>query len=131
MFNTRNTLLKSLQETATSGGYPPYNIAKDGTDKYVIEIAAAGSTIDEFDITCNGGDLRVVCTPKKKENVEYIRQGLTYKKWTREFALNVGVTTKGAELTNGILRVFLEYTAPKVNSTKIEIRQGGSQVLHG
>jgi molecular chaperone IbpA len=130
MFNTRNTLLKSLHESATPG-YPPYNIVRLPENRFHIEIAAAGSSIDEFNITSDNGSLTVVCTPKKEDKVDYIHQGLSYKKWTREFSLNLGVEAKGAELTDGILRVFLEYTAPKVNSTKVEIRNGNKQVLHG
>jgi molecular chaperone IbpA len=130
MFNTRNTLLKSLTEPATTG-YPPYNIIRESPSKLTIEIAAAGSSLDEFDVTCSDGSLTVICSPKKADKVDYIHQGLSYKRWRREFALTTGIEAKGAELTDGILRVFLEYTEPKVNRTKVEIRNGNKQVLHG
>lgn len=108
--DTRRSLLESINKQ-TQLTYPPYNIRKNGEGKYVVEIAAAGAAMADFDITLEEDVLHIKCTPPKSEGAEFIHQGLTYKAWMRDFVLKDGVKVKNATLINGMLRVFLEHVA--------------------
>lgn len=110
--NTRRNLLESIRQS-TQVAFPPYNIRKDGDNKYVIEIAAAGYTLGDFDIILEEDALRIKCSPPKEDPTNFLHQGLTYKSWTRDFVLNDGVKIKNATLLNGMLKIFLEHNVPQ------------------
>jgi molecular chaperone IbpA len=108
---------------ATSlGSYPPYNIRTLGDDKFVLEIVAAGHNLGEFLIELEDRILTIQCTPEKPEN-NFMYQGLSYKKWFRQFTLTPGLVVKNAELVNGILRVLFDREAPIPKKLKINISQ--------
>lgn len=127
---TRRNLLEQIRANTTS--YPPYNIRKTSETEYVIEIAAAGFSIDAFDITLEDEFVRVKCTPPVEAEANFIHRGLTNKSWTREFVLNNGVKVVSASLTDGLLRINLEYEqSPKKKTVKISIDGRDPKVLHG
>jgi molecular chaperone IbpA len=119
--NTRKTLFDSVK-TSIDTNFPPYNIRKVGDNKYVVEIAAAGYTLGEFDITVDKDVLRIACTPNKEHEKYYeqsfIYRGLTSKPWLRNFILSDGVEVKDATLLNGLLTVFLEHFVPQEDKPK-------------
>lgn len=121
---SRRELLDNIRKAQSS--FPPYNIKKIEDNKYVVEIAAAGYTMSEFDIELDKDVLRIHCVPDVKEKFEYIHRGLTNKSWTREFILNKGVEVKDAKLINGLLVINLEHKIPeemKPKKIKIDTRQ--------
>lgn len=110
--NTRRNLLETIRSQAQIS-FPPYNIRKDGENKYVIEIAAAGYSLGDFEITLEDDALRIKCTPPKEDSTNFLHQGLSYKTWTRDFVLNEGVKVSNATLLNGMLKIFLEHIVPQ------------------
>jgi len=102
--------------------YPPYNIRKISEGHYVLEIVAAGYSMDEFLIELEDRTLNIECNPVKPVD-NFLFQGLSYKKWLRTFTLAPGVAIKGAELVNGILRVLFDSKTNLPKKVKINISQ--------
>lgn len=105
-----------------SGKYPPHNIRKLDEVNYTIELAVAGFTKDEMDITYENGILTVKGTPKDRES-NYLYQGIAYREFEKQFALNEEVKILGADMTNGLLVINLERVIPDHKKPrKIEIK---------
>ena len=105
--------LNQLHETNPQGGYPPYNIVKDG-EKYTVELAVAGFKKDEISIELKDNQL-VVTGEKSKEKVEttYIHKGIGARAFTRTFTLSDDVVVRGADMFDGILFIELERVIPE------------------
>lgn len=95
-----------------SGKYPPHNIRKIDESNYVIELATAGFTDEELDITYENGILTVKGTPKERE-ANYLYQGIAYREFEKQFALNEEVKVIGANMVNGLLVITLERVIPE------------------
>jgi molecular chaperone IbpA len=113
--------LHNIQEQQS--GYPPYNIIKDGDERYAVEIAVAGFAKDEIDIELKEGNMLVT---GKKSNPEveknFVHKGIGTRAFTRTFTLSDDVVVKGADLDNGILVIELERIIPEEKKPrKIEI----------
>lgn len=98
-----------------SGGYPPYNLIKDGDDDYAIEVAVAGFTLDDLEITQNGKKLLISATKPEFEGDEptYLHRGISARGFKRDFVLAEHVVVTGASLENGILTVTLHRELPE------------------
>jgi molecular chaperone IbpA len=108
--------------------YPPFDLVKEGDNKYRIEIAVAGFTRDEIDITAQQNVL-VVSGRKKDEDEQrgkdYVYRGIANRSFERRFALADHVQVKGADLKDGLLSIELAREIPEsMKPRKIDI--GGS-----
>jgi molecular chaperone IbpA len=108
--------------------YPPFDLVKEGDNKYRIEIAVAGFTRDEIDITAQQNVL-VVSGRKKDEDEQrgkdYVYRGIANRSFERRFALADHVQVKGADLKDGLLSIELAREIPdSMKPRKIDI--GGS-----
>jgi molecular chaperone IbpA len=105
--------LARMHETAQNqSGYPPYNIIKNGEDEYVIELAVAGFTIDELDITFKDQTITVKGTPKKEEKT-YVHKGIASRAFTRTFTLADTIEIVDADLKSGMLYIMLKNIIPE------------------
>jgi molecular chaperone IbpA len=109
-------------------GYPPHNIIRDGEDKFAIELAVAGYTLDDLDIEHNKTVLTISGDGRPRgdseEEQDYVHRGISQKKFSRSFNLADHVQVMGATLVNGILRVELERIVPEeLKPRKIAISQ--------
>lgn len=98
--------------------FPPYNIRKDGEYTYVIEMAVAGFTREEIDITINQSKLTIVGSKPEEVGVSYIHKGIANRDFTREFTLADSIEVKSASMENGILVVMLENIIPEHKKMK-------------
>lgn len=101
---------------AASNNYPPYNIAETGENTYVIQVAVAGFTQGEIDVTVK--DDTLIITGEKETNQEtevwnYRHQGISARKFVRTFSLADHVEVKEAVSKDGILTVKLERIVPE------------------
>ena len=107
--------LVSKKEIASN--YPPYNIVKtDNDDGFIIEIAAAGFTEDEFNIHVvpEGNKLVVQGVQDRGEDKqEYYHKGIAARNFTRTFALAERVNVQGAKFVNGMLLIELQRIVPE------------------
>lgn len=105
--------MSKMHETVQNqSNYPPYNIVKSGEDRYVIELAVAGFTYEELDITFKDHTLIVKGTPNKKEKT-YVHKGIGTRAFTRTFTLADTIEIIEADLQAGMLFIILENIIPE------------------
>ena len=95
--------------------YPPYNIVKTGKNTYDIELALAGFSKKDIDITMEDGMLNiksVVEATKDKDEDGVIHKGIAKRYFSKSFTIADDVEVKGAELKDGLLKVSLERIVP-------------------
>jgi molecular chaperone IbpA len=96
--------------------YPPYNIVKTGDYTYNIELALAGFSKKDIDITMEEGVLNIksaVEATKDKDEDGVIHKGIAKRYFSKSFTIADDVEVKGAELKDGLLRVSLERVVPE------------------
>jgi len=104
-------------------GYPPYNIAKVDENKYVIEMAVAGFGKNNIDIELANNTLTIkggltIDQLDPPNPVDYIYKGIADRMFTRKFTLADHVEVKGADLVNGMLKLWLENIIPEDKKPK-------------
>lgn len=115
MFNN----LENVSEL--SSNYPPYNIVKTNDEEFVIEIAAAGFTKNEFNIYVVPEGKKLVVQgvqDRGEDKKEYYHQGIAARNFTRTFALNEDVEVIGADFVDGMLNISLVRIVPEEKKPK-------------
>jgi molecular chaperone IbpA len=112
-------------------GYPPYNIEKQGDDKYRITLAVAGFGPDDIDITVKENSLIV---SGKADTVDkdkaFMHRGIAGRAFERSFQLADHLVVNAADLKNGLLHVDLERIVPEeLKPRRIEISNGGPKTI--
>jgi molecular chaperone IbpA len=114
LFSTLDEAMNIPEKVLTT--FPPYNIAKVGEDKYVIELAVAGFKREDIDITLEDNKLTIQGNAKKDEENTgkvYYHNGIALRRFTRVFTLADTVVVKSADLVDGMLIVELENVIPE------------------
>ena len=102
--------IRDISETVAkaSPGYPPYNIKQVKDNKYVIEMAVAGFSKSDIEMTLEGNKLVIKAATKDADDEEYVYKGIANRAFERTFTLADKVEIKDAELMNGMLKIWLE-----------------------
>ena len=107
-FEDHFEILRDVAEKASKAvNYPPYNIKQISDKKYVIELAVAGFTKADIEVTLDGNKLVVKGAAKESEPESYLFKGISERPFTREFKLNDKIEIENAELANGMLKIWL------------------------
>jgi len=117
------SLFDELQKASTHQGnnYPPHNIVKIDDDQYIVELAIAGFSMDEIDITVERDKLNIKGVQESQDR-QYLYKGISEKKFNRTFKLAEHVILSDALLENGILKITLEMKIPEeLKPRKIKI----------
>ena len=109
--------------------YPPFDLIKTGENDYTIQLAVAGFTPQEIDITAQQNVL-LVSGRKSDESDEqsgdFIYRGIANRSFERRFALADHIQVRGADLKDGLLSIELVREIPEaMKPRKIDI--GGSE----
>lgn len=95
--------------------YPPYNILRQSDSIYIIEIAVAGFSKEEIELTVDDSVLNV--NGRHVDDVEisgeYLHQGISNRDFRRTFTLAEYVEVVNAAVVDGILRITLERKLPE------------------
>lgn len=128
--------MPQLMEAAMKGadhsdGYPPYNIEKQGDDKYRISLAVAGFGPDEIDITAKENTLLVQGKTKSAEDDRtYLHRGIAGRAFERSFQLADHIRVAGADLENGLLHIDLEREVPEeLKPRRIDISSSAPKTI--
>ena len=115
--------LLDMDVSKVTSSFPPHNIIKLDDSRYVVELAIAGFSKDEIEITTQDGTLTIKGEKKDKElEVTYLHRGIGTRSFTKQLTIADTVEVKGAEFKDGILRVGLENIIPESKKPrKIEI----------
>jgi molecular chaperone IbpA len=111
-FDRHFQLLEELRN-ANKSTYPPYNIIQvDDEETYLIEIAAAGFTKSDIEITSQDNSL-VVTGKKDLDSADYVHKGIAARDFEQKFALADDVRVISASMKDGILTIRLEREIPE------------------
>jgi molecular chaperone IbpA len=121
-FDEVEKLLNSDVQKATTS-FPPHNILKLDDTHYVVELAVAGFSKDEIEITTHDGTLTIKGSKEDKvDGGQYLHRGIGTRSFTKTLTVADTIEVKGAEFKDGILRIGLENIIPESKKPrKIEI----------
>ena len=115
-----DNLSRYVDNNATSTGYPPYNIRKEGDYNYVIEMALAGFAREDLEIEVADGVLTIRSMKEKSDDdVSNIYRGISYRKFVRKFTIADDIVVNGAKMENGMLSVDLERVVPEEKKPRL------------
>lgn len=129
-FDDQWSRMSKLHDEITKNipNYPPYNIYKADENKYVIELAVAGFGKQDVEITLDGDKL-IVKGEAKDESQAFLYKGIATRAFTRNFVVDDQVVVNGAQMINGMLKIFLERIIPEHKKPRqIEISDEGNSV---
>jgi molecular chaperone IbpA len=100
---------------AAATNYPPYNIVETGENTYEVQVAVAGFSQGDLEITVKDGEL--IITGAKTDTLpegHIVRHhGISARKFIRTFSLGDYVEVRTAIARDGILTVKLERIVPE------------------
>jgi molecular chaperone IbpA len=132
MLDRMNAVNNTTQRNTSN--YPPYNIVKVDEDNFNIELALAGFTDKDIDITLKDGILYVEGNQGDNDERTYLHRGLSARSFRRSFTIADTIVVNGADFVNGILTISLENVIPEEKKPrKIPIHDGNqkAEMLNG
>jgi len=113
-FERFNNQLKHTQ----GSNFPPYNIKKLDNFNWTIEMALAGFSKKDIEVTYADNQLTIKSIFEKDEKVEEdtsttVHRGISKRQFKKAFTLADEVVVNGAELKDGMLIVDLEKIVPE------------------
>ena len=112
-------LSRYVDNNATSTGFPPYNIRKEGDYNYTIEMALAGFGKKDIEVEVTEGTLSVRSVKENAEDDSTVYRGISYRKFDRKFTVADDVVVNGASLENGMLTIDLERVVPEEKKPRL------------
>jgi molecular chaperone IbpA len=109
-----NTLAETPMENARGVGYPPYNVIRKDDGHFLIEIAVAGFSKDDIDLTLEKGVLTV--NGRKHTGADtrdYTHRGISQRGFERSFTIADTIKVIGADIVDGLLVIILENDIPE------------------
>ena len=115
-----DNLSRYVDNNATSTGFPPYNIRKEGDYNYVIEMALAGFGKEDIEVEIKAGTLTVRSMKESdEEKPSLVHRGIAFRKFERKFTLADDIVVKDASLRNGMLTIELERIVPEEKKPRL------------
>jgi len=114
-----DTLNRYVDNNATSTGFPPYNIRKEGDYNHVIEMALAGFGKEDIEVEVADGTLSIRSVKENSEDDSTVYRGISYRKFDRKFTLADDIVVNGAKLENGMLSLELERVVPEEKKPRL------------
>lgn len=121
--------LESMSGHNTS--YPPYNVIKNDSANYEIEIALAGFKANEIEVSTEQNILKVASKIEKRDiERNYLHQGLSKRSFVNTWQLGEDVKVSSVDFNDGLLSVSLEKIIPEhQRKTTHTIGVGEKQLL--
>jgi len=111
-FDRLARLADTLPQDAVA--YPPYNIEKIGDDSYRLQLAVAGFSAEDIELTAKDNAL-IVAGRVAEENPkgEFLHRGIAARAFTRRFVLADHMVVEGADIANGLLNISIRRVVPE------------------
>lgn len=112
--------LHSYGAGSVNNAYPPYNLVKESEIKWRIEVALAGWSKDEVEVSTETNVLLVRSkTAKNKGEEEYMHRGVSSRTFARGFNLADDVEVGEVTFNNGLLTINLQKIIPDHQKLKV------------
>lgn len=101
---------KRLESIANNGSsYPPYNVVDGDDGKTVLEIALAGFTNNDIEVTTQQHVLTVTANKSAQEKErKYQYKGISQKSFSRNWQMAEDVEVDSVDFRDGLLTVVLK-----------------------
>ena len=96
----------------TQTNYPPYNIVKEDDENFCIELAVAGFSKEDIEISREKNVLMIE-GKVDEDSKDFVHKGLASRAFKRSFNLADLVEVTGADMKDGILHVKLVKVIPE------------------
>jgi molecular chaperone IbpA len=109
--------LSSITNANSKVSYPPYNLVKIDEDNYRLDLAVAGFSKEDLEVTVKDGALIITGNTADSDD-EIVYRGIATRKFTRSFALGEFMEVEKAKMDNGILSIPVVRIVPDEKKPK-------------
>ena len=113
----RLTRLEALAGGGTS--YPPYNISSGPDNRTTLEVALAGFSRSDIEVSTEENLLTVSAYPETKDEPKYAHKGIASRSFAKTWQLGDDIEVKTVDYEDGLLTVVLEKYVPEEKQKKI------------
>ena len=113
----RITRLEALAGGGTS--YPSYNIISGPDNRTTLEVALAGFSKKDIEVSTEESILTVSAYPEPEEEREYAHKGIASRSFSKNWQLGDDIEVKSVDYKDGLLTVVLEKFVPEEKQKKI------------
>lgn len=106
-------IFDALERTQTTPSYPPANVIRLDDNNYLIELAIAGYSESDVEVTSERNRLTITGAKKDVSDRDYLIKGISSRAFERSFVLADTIVIRDVELENGILSIKLENVIPE------------------
>lgn len=117
-FDVMDRLMESVPAGRAGTTYPPYNIVKEKENEYSIQVAVAGFSEKDIEITQEESTLVVVGNKKNDHGQNYLHRGIAAREFNLKFTLADSVVVEGARVTDGMLVIALKNIVPEAKKPR-------------
>ena len=111
---------KRLDAMASSGtSYPPYNIKKLDETSQVLEIALAGFTKEDIEVSTEKGVLTVTANQPDVADQHFIHKGIASRSVARNWQLSDDTIVEDPTFENGMLRIVIRQEVPEAQKRRL------------
>jgi len=103
----------------THTNYPPYNLIKESSVDFRLEIALAGYKRDDIRVSTEWNKLFVESGKVRNSEDEYIHQGLAKRAFKRTWTLSDDVEVKDVSFEDGLLTIKIKRVIPEHQKRKV------------
>lgn len=107
-----------MHRSSNNNNFPPYNIKKIDDVKYEIELALAGYSQEDIEITVEKNTLSIISKGQNISDENFLYKGFTHKGFERVFTIADNVKVVDAGMRDGVLSVYLERFIPEEDKPK-------------
>ena len=113
------TRLHAFGLNPQSTSYPPYNIVKESEDKWKIEMALAGWSKDDIEISTETNILTIKSKVEQESDGDFIHRGVAKRSFTKTFNIADDVEIGDITHENGLLNIKLTKIVPESQKRKV------------
>ena len=108
-------------ESFASGGtnYPPYNIVSGSDNRTILEVALAGFSRSDIEVSTEENILTISSYPEEQEERTYAHKGIASRSFSKSWQLGDDMTVESVDYVDGLLSVQLKKIVPEEKQKKI------------
>lgn len=111
----------------SNANYPPYNLVKETSIDFKLEIALAGYRREDIEVYSEWNKLFVDVKKSGDDDLEYVHRGLARRAFLRSWTLSDDVVINGVDFVDGLLTIKLKRVIPEHQKKKVySIGENGS-----
>ena len=118
-FNRELERMANVHNTASRQSYPPYDVLKLDEDTYQVQLAVAGFSKDNIEVSVEDGTLKISGEIVEVTDAEILHKGIAARKFTRSFALGEYMEVSSASLEDGMLTIKIVREVPEEKKPKV------------